>query len=242
MKAPTCGNKKMKPLLIMQTGDAPPQVRARHGNFAAMFLRGADYRGLETAVVHVAAGEKLKPPSAYAGVLITGSEAMVTDGEPWSLAAGQWLVQAAGIAGYKILGVCYGHQLLAQSLGGEVDYHPQGAEIGNHNIRLREGAGRHSFLSGLPANFRANLFHRQSVLKAPPQAVCLASSRHDPHQILAYGPDIMGVQFHPEFDDAITSTYIEFFARPQAPDREFKSADACWAVRLLQNFIASLRP
>jgi GMP synthase (glutamine-hydrolysing) len=229
----------MPHLLIMQTGYPPEAVRRRHGDFAAMFRQIADYQGLEVAVADAAAGEDPGSPSAYAGVLVTGSEAMVTDAAPWSLAAGRWLAQAAARPGCKILAVCYGHQLLARSLGGQVDYHPQGPEIGCLDICLRPGAA-HPFLAGLPPRFPANLFHAQSVLDPPLAAARLAASQHDPHQILAYGPDVLGVQFHPEFSGAIAGTYIEFCAPPLA-GKEFKAADTPWPVRLLQNFLDAVK-
>ncbi len=84
----------MKPLLILQTGDAPPFVLQRHGNFDRMFLRMAGLDEKDVRQVHVARNEEPDPPDHYAGVLITGSPAMVSERADWSEKAAGWLRNA----------------------------------------------------------------------------------------------------------------------------------------------------
>jgi GMP synthase (glutamine-hydrolysing) len=112
--------------------------------------------------------------------------------------------------GAAILAVCYGHQLLAEALGGQVGWHPGGLELGTHQIGLDAEAASHPVLAHLPKTFMANLYHSQTVLITPPSATVLGASEHDPHQILAYGDRILSCQFHPEFDLEI----IKNFAQP----------------------------
>lgn len=132
---------------------------------------------------------------------------MVTDREPWSERTAEWLRGAHG-ARLPLLGICYGHQLMAHALGGVVDFHPQGREIGQHAIDFCVDVGDDALLGALPRRFLANLTHEQSVLSPPPGAEVLARSRHDPHQVLRYGPNAWSVQFHPEFSPTLMSACL----------------------------------
>ncbi|EPJ9484424.1 glutamine amidotransferase-related protein, partial [Serratia marcescens] len=146
----------MKPLLVMQTGDAPQAIRQELANFEGMFLQQGNIDAERAHIVHLPAGERPLPPAAYCGVVITGSPAMVTEQLPWSEEAAEWLRQAMAIK-LPLFGVCYGHQLLAYALGGEVGYHPQGMEVGTLEIELLPAAAEDRRLTLLPPRFKANL-------------------------------------------------------------------------------------
>ena len=194
-------------LLILQTGDAPESVRREHGNFDRMFILAGEVNEARVQVVYLPGGERPEAPETYAGVMITGSEAMVTDKLPWSEYAADWLRRA--VAGSTpVFGACYGHQLLAYALGGKVDYHPDGMELGTQAIELLPAAADDALLTALPRRFGANLVHSQSVLTLPPGATVLGRSAHDPHQILRYGLNVITTQFHPEFTAAIMRSYL----------------------------------
>lgn len=111
-------------LVILKTGSTYPSLKARFGDFDRWFVRGLG-GGLDISVVNVAAGESPGHPEQWDGIVVTGSPAMVTDRETWSELTGTWLAQAVDQK-VPLLGVCYGHQLLAHALGGEVGYHPRG--------------------------------------------------------------------------------------------------------------------
>ncbi len=110
--------------------------------------------------------------------------------------------------GVSMFGVCYGHQLMAHALGGRVDYHPRGREVGCQRIRLSSEAANDALLAGSPQTFEAHLMHEQSIVKLPPHAQVLASSAHDAYQIVRYGPNAVSTQFHPEFTPGITEACI----------------------------------
>ena len=143
---------------------------------------------------------------------------MVTDRLPWSEFAAGWLRQAMADQ-VPIFGVCYGHQLLAYALGGVVDYHPDGMELGTHDIELLAAAVQDPLLTPLPRRFPVNLIHSQTVLTPPPGAVVLARSQGDPHQILRYGENAITVQFHPEFTAGVMQGFLRSMTAEQ-PDRK----------------------
>lgn len=192
--------------LIVQTGSTLPHLRSRHGDFPDWFRRGLGLRADEIDIVRVHQGEALPEPRLHAGAIVTGSPAMVSERERWSEDTAEWLRRAVE-AGQPVLGVCYGHQLLAHAFGGRVDYHPAGREVGTVAIeRTVEGDGDALF-GATPRRFRAHATHRQSVLELPPGATVLARSAHDAHHAVRYASTAWGLQFHPEFSVEVMRGY-----------------------------------
>lgn len=204
----------MPRLAILKTGSTYPAIQQRFGDFEQWFTAGlgaADGAGLEELeirTVRVAEGEDPGLPEQWDGIIITGSPAMVSDKAPWSEATAQWLAMAVE-AGIPVLGVCYGHQLLAHALGGKVGYHPGGRESGTFSVQLNQNAAGDPLLGTLPDCFPAQLTHLQSVLELPPTATLLASSDHEPHQAFRVGRQAWGVQFHPEFSAEVMRAYLD---------------------------------
>ncbi len=102
------------------------------------------------------------------------------DRVPWSEVLAAWVAEAVPM-GIPVLGVCYGHQLLAHALGGEVDYHPAGPEVGTVPVRLTPAARTDPLFARLPETFYAHATHAQSVLRLPAAAVHLAGNDYEPH-------------------------------------------------------------
>ncbi|MDR3078219.1 MAG: glutamine amidotransferase [Planctomycetota bacterium] len=198
-----------KPILLLQTGDTPPFIRERRGNFDAMFLALPGLRDAKVRTVHASRGERPEAPERYRSVVVTGSHSMVTDAEDWSEAAAGWLAKAVE-AGTPVFGVCYGHQLLAHALGGRVDYHPEGEASGTFEVELTRAGLAEPLLQGLPNRFPVNLAHSQTVVSLPGGAEVLAENRRDRRQLVRYGPGVFSCQFHPEFDQRIMRTYMRF--------------------------------
>jgi len=188
----------MASLLLIQTGTADGRVLERHGDYPEQFARGL---GLETLPVIDARTETPLPdPTTLGGVVVTGSASMVTDREPWSERLGAWLA-AAVAAGTPTLGVCYGHQLLAHALGGEVGWNPTGPHLGPDAVSLTQEGLQDPLLSGLPD---IQFFdHAQQILRLPAGAEPLAHSPGVAPAAIRFAPRAWGVQFHPEWSPAI---------------------------------------
>ena len=185
------------PLLIIQTGKPLPSL-SRYGGFAHWIRVAAGLDAAATVVVDVTAGQALPAPQALAGVVVTGSAAYVTDRADWSETTAAWLREAVA-AGLPVLGICYGHQLLAHALGGEVAFNPAGRESGTIALQLRAEAADDPLFAGLPATVSAHATHMQTVLTPPPGATVLAHSARDNCQAFRIGERAWGLQFHPEF-------------------------------------------
>lgn len=206
-------------VVILKTGTTYPDIREHFGDFEDWFVRGLSSE-LELTVIDVESGESPGSPESWDGIVITGSPAMVSDRVPWSENTAQWLAKAVERS-VPVLGVCYGHQLLAHALGGEVGYHPKGRETGTRTVELLPEASSDPLFREIPGQFKAQLTHKQSVLRLPPGAVLLGRGGFEPHQAFRVGPSAWGVQFHPEFSDTIMRAYLKV----QAPDLTAEDLD-----------------
>lgn len=194
-------------ILIVKTGDTFADLIGSVGDFEDWIRQGLGVGENHVRVVDAPAFEPLPDPGTFSGAVIAGSHAMVTQNLDWSLAVEAWLVPVV-TAGVPVLGICYGHQLLAKAMGGKVDFHPGGLEIGTNPITLTANALSDPLLQGLPRVFNAHTCHSQTVLALPPGAVLLAKNTHDPHHAFRLGRAAWGVQFHPEYTPDIMTGYI----------------------------------
>lgn len=206
-------------VVILKTGTTYPTIREQAGDFEDWFVRGLS-PALSLTVVNVEQGEHPGHPSDWDGIVVTGSPAMVSERAAWSETTAAWLALAVDES-VPVFGVCYGHQLLAHALGGQVGYHPDGRETGTRTVTLRPDAKADPLFRELPASFPAQLTHKQSVLRLPEGAVLLGHSDFEPHQAFRFGDCAWGVQFHPEFSDAVMTAYL----RVQAPELTDENLD-----------------
>ena len=198
-------------VLIVKTGDAFPEVIDQHGDFETLFekqLSTALPEHLTLRVWDARANTPAPSVGTLAAIVITGSHSMVSDAEPWSEALKPWLEEALA-NDTPMLGVCYGHQLMAAAFGGEREDHPAGRESGTRTVRRTQAGQIDPLFRQLPERFAAHLTHAQSVIQAPPGSTVLAHNHHDAHQALRYGPRQWSVQFHPEFTAPVMRAYLE---------------------------------
>lgn len=231
---PTLPSNAPRRIAIISCGHTLETLRPQYGDFDDWIADGLQ-SPLDILRVNAMATSELPDWSQLAGVVLTGSHAMVSERTPWSERVAAWL-QLGVQAEVPILGICYGHQLLAHAMGGTVGYHPHGIELGSHSIDLHAPAQQDPLFAGLPAHFVAQLVHSQSALALPDGAVVLASNRHEAHQAFRIGRSAWGVQFHPEF----SATAMQAYVQKLAPDSDHAAAiavqDTSQAASLLQRF------
>jgi GMP synthase (glutamine-hydrolysing) len=195
-------------LVVIKTGSAVPAILAKRRDFEVWIAAGAGLKSGEVDVVDAYLDAPLPEPADVPSVVLTGSPAMVTDRHPWSERTAEWLREVVAL-GKPVLGICYGHQLLAHALGGEVHYNPRGREIGTVDVTLNEHAKDDPLFGWFPQDLHLPVCHLQSVQRLPEGAQLLGGTELDPHHIFRYGECAWGVQFHPEFDSSIMRSYIE---------------------------------
>jgi GMP synthase (glutamine-hydrolysing) len=194
-------------IIVLRTGDVAVPVAEKRGEFDRLIREtvGAAYTGDWQTVDLRREGalDDLKPSSADAFV-ITGGASSVTDREGWMI-AGEGFIRELDAAKVPLLGICLGHQMIAQALDGEVVQNPLGREIGT--VALETLADDRLF-DGLGPSFSVNATHIDTVGRLPSRARVLARTALEATAAFAIDDHIRAVQFHPELDDDAMRGYV----------------------------------
>ncbi len=231
----------MKPIVIIKTGDTLPEIYEVYKDFEHWISKGLRVSHEKIIVLDATKQFDLPDPENIAGGVIAGSHAMVTENLDWSLNIESWVLKMID-AGQPLLGICYGHQLIAKALGGKVDYHPKGMELGTVQVQMNPNAGTDPLFKDLPGDFDVHVSHSQSVVELPPGAMLLAGNGFERHHAFRIQDSAWGVQFHPEYSESIMKAYITQTARhykeiePVESDLLEKVAPTPYAALVLERF------
>lgn len=172
--------------------------------FRALFAAHVPDAAVELVPVDVVGGERPPGPERFDGWLCTGSRYSVYDDIGW-IADVQGVVRDIHAAGVPFVGVCFGHQLLAQALGGRVEKAAGGWGAGIGRVTV----GATSPWMAPPAtHLSLHFMHQDQVIEVPPGGEVLGAADHCPVAILAVGPAAVGLQAHPEFTSAYSDALL----------------------------------
>lgn len=193
----------MQPLAILIAGEPVRAALAARGSFADM-IRAAIGDAWQGPWQELDGRATLPDFSGFAGLIISGSAANVPSREAWIIELERYLARAVA-AGLPVFGICFGHQLLGQALGGLVIQNPKGREIGTVQVDL---VAADPLLDAAQTPLLANMTHVDSVVSLPPGARVLGRTELDDNAIVRFGERAWGVQFHPEIDAEIIAHYV----------------------------------
>ena len=180
-------------LAILETGRPPASLAERFGDYPAMFERMLG-DGFAIDRFDVAAGELPANPADYDAYLITGSPAGVYDPLPWIEPLKDFLRSAKD---RKLVGVCFGHQVMGEAFGGHVEKSDKGWGIGLQRYDI----DRVEPWMDKVATIAVPVSHQDQVVRQPPNTEVVASSLFTPFAALAWTDrPAISVQFHPEFE------------------------------------------
>lgn len=195
---------------ILETGVPPGDLGARFGSYADMMvtLLGP---GFTTETFAAQDGVLPAGPEGFDGFLVTGSPAGVYDDLPWIGPLAQFLRDVRGRT--RLVGICFGHQIIAHAFGGTVVKSDRGWGLGRHDYAVGDGAE----IAGA-ASLGILVSHQDQVVVPPPDATIVAGSDFTPFAMLAYGGDAISCQGHPEFEPAFARALLESREARLPPD------------------------
>ncbi len=184
---------------ILAAGITPDELIGEHGSYADMIvqlLEGTN-SGYSYEVFDVRDGHFPASINECDAWVISGSKFNAYDREPWMLKIREMILEIHA-AKLPLVGICFGHQIIAATFGAELNKFDGGWGVGLHDYEIKEGF---DFIPAGMNRFSLNAIHQDQVLSKPDNAEVFASSEFCPFAGLVYGDLILTVQAHPEFSD-----------------------------------------
>lgn len=214
------GESGVMDIAILEAGGPPLALEERFGRYPAMFVRLLG-GGFDVSSYDVEHGALPGRPEDHAAYLVTGSPAGVYDDRPWIDGLRGFLQQAKGKT--TLVGICFGHQIMAEAFGGRVEKSDEGWGIGLHRYEVIESAPWMDDANAISIP----VSHQDQVVALPPHSRILAASAFTPFGMIGYDDQpAMSMQCHPEFDPDYAKALIEIRReRLPNPDAAIASLD-----------------
>ena len=195
----------MKEILIIDCGPSLSDVSKHYGVAPEWIMESLKDKGCNFAWVKPYEGDRFQLSDSDAWI-ITGSPRSVYEESDWMLDIEEGL-RKMQISPKPVLGICFGHQLIAKSFGGEVELNPKGWELGAYPVQFTEVGKKSQLFSGMYDNAIVYESHQDSVTVLPENAVELARNNKG-NQAFIIHDNFYGVQFHPEFSWEVMKMYV----------------------------------
>ena len=235
---------------VLEVGRPSPKLAAKHGSYPDLFRALLSPHASDMNICCYAVLDGVFPQSVNHcdAWLVTGSPTSVLDDDPWIEPLRAFLAQAHSQQ-IPIVGICFGHQILAEALGGRVEVSGKGWGAGVHRYDVYKQA---SWMDPKPrehrdsAEFAIQALHQDQVVELPEDAEVLAGSDFCPYGVLSYGDTAISFQGHPEINAVLARDIINLRRGDQIPqsradhaldtvdDAEDANTVARWIVRFLR--------
>jgi GMP synthase-like glutamine amidotransferase len=194
---------------ILRTDSVRPEFQGEFGDYPAMFramLAGAADIAIEFRDYDVQHGEYPASMDECDAYLITGSRHSVYEDQPWIHRLADF-VRELDVARHKLIGICFGHQLIAHTLGGETRAADQGWAVGVQDTCVLTPA---EWMQPYCERFGLVSSHKDQVVRLPDGAEIFATTEFCPNSGFTIGDHILTFQGHPEFSKGYSRALMEF--------------------------------
>lgn len=194
-------------ICILEADDLHPQMQSDFHSFGSMFVRmlGRQQQPAEFTVYNVVRGDYPCEAEQFDAFLVTGSKADAFGEDAWIVELRKYLLQRYQ-AGDVLLGICFGHQILALVLGGKTERAAQGWGAGVHSYQMQvPSLGSQA----CPPAIRMLISHRDQVTRLPEGAQLVASSEFCPNAAFMLGGQVLCFQGHPEFTAEFSRSLLQ---------------------------------
>lgn len=205
---------------ILQTGDTPEELKDQFGAYGEMFIRllGDHHQEFEFTIYPVLHNSFPDNPQECDGWLITGSRFSAYEDLAW-IHTLKDLIRQLSKTELPLIGICFGHQIIAEALGGRVEKSHKGWGLGLDTYQLNSDA------PGIqPQTITLNIFHQDQVVELPPDTRVFASSEFCEYAGLLIGNKIMTIQAHPEFKNDYNSLLLQARRASVVPEQQADEA------------------
>lgn len=210
---------------ILKCGQSPEVIRGELGDYDSMFERLLDGRGFRFRSWHVEAMDFPKSIHEADGWLLTGSRHGVYEDHAF-IPPLEAFIRAAYHDHVPMVGICFGHQIIAQALGGTVIKSPKGWAVGPQSYDFGD------------QKITLNAWHQDQVVTVPPGAKTLAHNSFCENAALVYDDRALTIQAHPEFEDRFIQALLQHRAQGLVPDDLITNAQSQIGARLNSDSLA----
>ncbi len=236
-------NKIPKTIVILESNPPSPVFdnTSAHASWFTEYLSALD-PSLNIHTYQVFRDELPGSTHDIDGIIITGSSKEVYDNEVW-IQSLEKFINRARTQNIPILGVCFGHQIIAQASGGKVMKNPKGREVGTKNVQLTQYGKTDPLFAGLSSTIDVQESHQSVVVQLPQNAQLLAENVFGIQAFRLQNEPTWGVQFHPEVTPETLKKVVTF--RKSVLESEGIDTDVCMreigptpeSKQILQNFL-----
>ena len=227
----------MKRISIITNGPGMAEVKTLYGQASDWVGKALKECSVDVNIIKGYEMDPLNPDDDDAWI-ITGSANSVYDDFEWIDYIKEKLFEMKRF-GKPVLGICFGHQLIADAFGGEVILNPKGWELGSCRVNLTEDSMGSTLFSGLPRDLDVYQSHQDIVTQLPEDSVLLA--RNDMGiQSFVYNNSFYGVQFHPEFSKDVMEKYLDIRFQKGIIKHVPEVKECEYASEVLNNFIENI--
>jgi len=225
-----------KTILLLVAGETNLSIKNVFGDKTDWFKKIIDKCDADMQFIEAYKGEPYDEKDGDAWI-ITGSADSVTNNKGWMLYMKDKILKAHALK-KPILGVCFGHQILAKALGGKVIKNPVGWEVGSHNVFLTSDGVKTDLFNNLPSKICVYETHQDTVSKLPPSATLLAENSMGVQSFMA--DRSYGIQFHPEFSYDIMCAYSDLNRSQGIEFNANQNIDTIDGENVMKNFVLKL--